>query len=41
MSPIVPTIPVLYSGNAHYSYISWETIYENIRAGWEWDRSLY
>ncbi len=30
-----------YSGDAFYSYISWETIIENIRDGWEWDRSRY
>ncbi len=30
-----------YVGNAHYSYISWETVRDNIRDGWEWDRSLY
>jgi hypothetical protein len=30
-----------YSGNAYYSYISWETIRDNVRDGWEWDRSLY
>lgn len=30
-----------YSGDVSYSYISWETIRDNIRDGWEWDRSLY
>ena len=30
-----------YAGNADYSYISWETIRDNIRDGWEWDRSRY
>ena len=30
-----------YFGNAHYSYISWETIRDNLRDGWEWDRSMY
>jgi hypothetical protein len=30
-----------YLGNAHYSYISWETIRDNLRDGWEWDRSMY
>jgi hypothetical protein len=30
-----------YVGNAHYSFISWETIRENFRDGWEWDRSQY
>ena len=30
-----------YFGNAYYSYISWETIRDNIRDGWEWDRSRY
>ncbi|MCK7496651.1 MAG: DUF3943 domain-containing protein [Comamonadaceae bacterium] len=30
-----------YVGNAHYSYISWETIRDNLRDGWEWDRSMY
>jgi len=29
-----------YFGNAHYSYISWETIRDNLRDGWEWDRSM-
>ena len=32
---------LLYFGNASYSYISWETIRDNIRDGWEWDRSRY
>src|SRR5512137_1583310 len=32
---------LLYFGNAFYSYISWETIEQNIRDGWEWDRSRY
>jgi hypothetical protein len=30
-----------YAGDAFYSYISWETIRDNIRDGWEWDRSRY
>lgn len=30
-----------YVGNAYYSYISWETIRDNLRDGWEWDRSMY
>jgi len=30
-----------YAGNAFYSYISWETIRDNFRDGWEWDRSQY
>ena len=30
-----------YAANAYYSYISWETIRDNIRDGWEWDRSRY
>jgi hypothetical protein len=30
-----------YVGNAFYSYISWETISDNLRDGWEWDRSRY
>ena len=32
---------LLYFGNAFYSYISWTTIEQNIRDGWEWDRSQY
>jgi hypothetical protein len=30
-----------YVANVDYSYISWETIRDNIRDGWEWDRSRY
>ena len=30
-----------YVGNANYSYISWDTIRDNFRDGWEWDRSQY
>jgi hypothetical protein len=30
-----------YAGNQGYSYISWETIRDNFRDGWEWDRSQY
>lgn len=30
-----------YVGNAYYSYISWETVRDNLRDGWEWDRSMY
>ena len=30
-----------YVSNAFYSYISWDTIRDNIRDGWEWDRSRY
>lgn len=30
-----------YVGNASYSYISWETVRDNLRDGWEWDRSMY
>ncbi len=30
-----------YVGNAYYSYISWETIRDNFRDGFEWDRSRY
>ena len=30
-----------YVGNAHYSYISWDTIRDNFRDGFEWDRSQY
>jgi len=30
-----------YVGNADYSYISGDTIWDNIRDGWEWDRSRY
>lgn len=32
---------LFYVGDAHYSYISWETIAQNFRDGWEWDRSQY
>ncbi|MCK7476722.1 MAG: DUF3943 domain-containing protein [Candidatus Moduliflexus flocculans] len=32
---------VHYFGDAFYSYISWETIRDNFRDGWEWDRSQY
>jgi len=32
---------VHYFGDAFYSYISWETIHDNFRDGWEWDRSQY
>jgi len=30
-----------YADNVAYSYISWETIRDNFRDGWEWDRSQY
>jgi len=30
-----------YVPNEFYAYISWETIRDNIRDGWEWDRSRY
>ena len=30
-----------YVANEFYSYISWETLRDNIRDGWEWDRSRY
>ena len=30
-----------YVGGAFYSYISWETIRDNFRDGFEWDRSRY
>jgi len=32
---------VHYVGDAFYSYISMETMSENFRDGWEWDRSMY
>jgi len=32
---------LLYFGDAFYSYISWETIADNLTDGWEWDRSQY
>jgi hypothetical protein len=32
---------LLYTGDAYYSYISWETIRDNIRDGFEWDQSQY
>ncbi len=32
---------VHYFSDAFYSYISWETIHDNFRDGWEWDRSQY
>lgn len=30
-----------YVGNLYYSYLSWETIRDNIRDGFEWDDSRY
>ncbi len=32
---------VHYSSDAYYSYISWETIHDNFRDGFEWDQSRY
>ena len=32
---------LFYFGDAFYSYISWETIADNLTDGWEWDRSQY
>ena len=30
-----------YVGDAYYAYISWETIRDNFRDGFEWDRSRW
>lgn len=30
-----------YFANAHYSYISWDTMADNVRDSWEWDQSRY
>jgi hypothetical protein len=30
-----------YAGDAYYAYISWETISDNFRDGFEWDQSRY
>ena len=30
-----------YVTNSFYSYLSWETMRDNFRDGWEWDRSLF